>query len=390
MNLKNFLIGLLIFSLVIISAVIGGVVGGSFSAARLENEISTLKTQPSNTAVLNNPTQPGTQKLVVSQTDVETTITSVIEQVKSSVVTVVGVVNGQLTFFGQSADQQVSGSGIILTADGTIVTNNHVIEGTNDLYVILQDGTHLKAKVISSDMFADLAVLKVEGKMPGVARLGNSDLLKPGETVIAIGSPLGDFRNSVTVGVVSATGRSIDTGNGYQLENLIQTDAAINSGNSGGPLVNLAGEIIGINTLVVRGDATGSNAIAEGLGFAIPSNTADMIITQIIQKGYFARPNLGVTVQIINPRIASVYSLPVQWGAYITNVNSSGPAAKSGLLRGDIIVRIGTTEINENTSYYNALFDYTPNQTVPVEVNRNGQIQTFTIILGEMTAAPSQ
>jgi 2-alkenal reductase len=340
--------------------------------------------------VLNNPTQPGTQKLVVSQTDVETTITSVIEQVKSSVVTVVGVVNGQLTFFGQSADQQVSGSGIILTADGTIVTNNHVIEGTNDLSVILQDGTHLKAKVISSDMFADLAVLKVEGKMPGVARLGNSDLLKPGETVIAIGSPLGDFRNSVTVGVVSATGRSIDTGNGYQLENLIQTDAAINSGNSGGPLVNLAGEIIGINTLVVRGDATGSNAIAEGLGFAIPSNTADMIITQIIQKGYFARPNLGVTVQIINPRIASVYSLPVQWGAYITNVNSSGPAAKSGLLRGDIIVRIGTTEINENTCYYNALFDYTPNQTVPVEVNRNGQIQTFTIILGEMTAAPSQ
>ncbi len=126
--------------------------------------------------------------------------------------------------------------------------------------------------------------------MPAVARLGNSDLLKPGETVIAVGSPLGDFRNSVTLGVVSATGRSIDTGDGYTLEDMIQTDAAINSGNSGGPLVNLAGEVIGVNTLVVRGDSSGGNAIAEGLGFAIPANTVSTVTNQIIQKGYFLPP----------------------------------------------------------------------------------------------------
>ena len=172
------------------------------------------------------------------------------------------------------------------------------------LSVILADGTSLPADLTGTDQFADLAVLKVSGKMPAVAALGNSDQLKPGETVIAIGSPLGSFRNTVTVGVVSATGRSMDTGNGYQMENMIQTDAAINQGNSGGPLVDLAGEVIGINTMIVRGNGY-SSAVAEGLGFSIPANTARTVADQIIQKGYFARPDLGIQSVDVVPSIAS-------------------------------------------------------------------------------------
>ncbi len=154
----------------------------------------------------------------VNNTTVDTTITAVVEQVEPAVVTVVGTISGTSSFFGTTPDQEVSGSGIIVTEDGYIITNNHVVEGTKSLSVIFNDGTERPAKLINQDIFADLAVVKIEGNVPGVAKFGNSDLLKPGETVIAIGSPLGTFRNSVTVGVVSATGRSIDSGNGYTME----------------------------------------------------------------------------------------------------------------------------------------------------------------------------
>ncbi len=291
-----------------------------------------------------------------------------------------------MTFFGASADQQVSGSGIIVSADGYILTNNHVVESTNQLNVILNDGAELPARLISTDVFADLAVIKVEGQMPAVVTLGNSDQLKPGETVIAIGSPLGDFRNSVTVGVISATGRTLDTGNGYQMENLIQTDAAINQGNSGGPLVNLAGEVVGINTLVVRGSGV-SSTVAEGLGFAIPSNTAQVIAEQIIQTGHFARPYLGVQAQTINPQIAARYNLPVQWGAYITQVATNSPADAAGLQAGDIITRIGDQQLGENTSYVNALFTYSPNQSVTVEYYRGNQSHQVTVTLGTASSS---
>ena len=272
---KAAVIAAIIF-LVFGSAVLGAFIGGSYIYARLNDQEATPQEIRSV-----EETHPVGQ-ILVSSSDINTLITDVVEKAEPSVVKVVGVIPGQQTFFGMSDDQQVSGSGFIITADGYIITNNHVVDGTNQVIVILSDGTSMPAKIISTDIFADLAVLKVEGKMPGVAILGDSDILKPGESVIAIGSPLGDFRNSVTVGVISATGRTLDTGNGYEMENLIQTDAAINSGNSGGPLVNLAGEVIGINTLVVRGDGMGS-AIAEGLGFAIPSNTARLITEQIIQ-----------------------------------------------------------------------------------------------------------
>jgi serine protease Do len=226
-------------------------------------------------------------------------------------------------------------------------------------------------------------VLKTEGNMPGVAVLGDSDRLKPGETVIAIGSPLGeDLRNSVTMGVVSALDRSLENSNGYKMENLIQTDAAINNGNSGGPLVNLAGEVIGVNTYIVRGSST--SAIAEGLGFAIPSNTVQLVSQQIITKGHFARPYIGVSVQQIDPSIAQRYNLPVEWGAYVRQISASSPAANAGITEGDIIIRIGDKVLDEKTQFVNALFSYQPGDVVEVEVVRNTQKMTFKVTLTEM------
>jgi len=199
--------------------------------------------------------------------------------------------------------------------------------------------------------------------------------------VIAIGSPLGNFKNTVTVGVVSATGRSIDTGNGYQIEDLIQTDAAINHGNSGGPLVNLAGEVIGINTLIVRN--TGSGDVAEGLGFAIPVNTAQAVAQQIIQKGYFARPYLGISFQPINPDIALRYNLPSQWGVYITRVSSGSPASQAGLQEGDIITKVGNVKLDETHSYVNTLFTFKPSDQINLEVVRGNETVQVQVTLGE-------
>ena len=385
MKTRTILFILSAFVLVFLSATFGGWVGAawviSHSSQNLNEkaEIPSPNTPPALTA--------STNKLIISQTEIQTTITDVVTKTEPSVVTVVGVISGGLTFYGAASDQQVSGSGFIISSNGYIVTNNHVVENANELYVILNDGTQLPATLVSRDVFSDLAVLKVDGNMPAVARLGNSDLLKPGETVIAIGSPLGNFLNSVTVGVVSATGRSLDSGNGYQLENMIQTDAAINSGNSGGPLVNLAGEVIGVNTLVVRGDVSSGNAIAEGLGFAIPSNSVSLVSDQIIQKGYFARPFLGVQIQAINPRLASLYDLLVQWGAYVTRLDRSGPAAQAGILTGDIITKIGDKQIDEKNSYYNALFNYSPSQSVPIEILRGKNVLTLNVVLAEMNPA---
>jgi 2-alkenal reductase len=192
---------------------------------------------------------------------------------------------------------------------------------------------------------------------------------------------LGDFKNTVTVGVVSATGRSIDTGQGYQIEDLIQTDAAINQGNSGGPLVNLAGEVIGINTLIVRN--SGSGTVAEGLGFAIPINTAQAVAEQIMQKGYISRPYLGISFQAITPDIAAAYNLPVQWGVYISKVATNSPASQADLQRGDIITSIGGVSLDETHSYINILFTYKPGDQVTVEFVRNGKAHQVQVTLGE-------
>jgi len=376
---------LLLFVLAIIllggSALFGAIAGGFIVYRLVSQEQSVIVVTPSPSTVEVIPATSNTQTLTVNTTDVETAITQAVQNVGPSVVTVVATIPGQQTFFGPTGDETSTGSGIFISSDGYILTNNHVIEGANQYQVIYAEGSQQDATLVGTDQYSDLAVLKVTSTVPAVATLGNSDALNPGETVIAIGSPLGDFKNTVTVGVVSATGRSIDTGLGYSIDGLIQTDAAINQGNSGGPLVNLAGEVIAINTLMVRNSGTGT--VAEGLGFAIPINTARAVSEQIIQKGYVSRPYLGISYQPITPRVAAIYRLPVQYGVYITDVAANSPASQAGLQVGDIITGIDNTSLDETHAYINTLFQYSAGDMVTLTIMRNGSQNQVQVTLGE-------
>jgi serine protease Do len=334
-------------------------------------------------AISSAPAVTPASSLQIETTDIETTVTQAVAQVGPAVVTVVGTIPGQMTFFGPTGDQTVSGSGVFISPEGYILTNNHVVEGAQQVSIILSDGSQQQADIVGSDLYADLAVLKTEVIPPAVVTLGNSDVLRPGESVIAIGSPLGDFKNTVTVGVISATGREIDSGQGYLIEGLIQTDAAINQGNSGGPLVNLAGQVVGVNTLVVRSSNSGD--VAEGLGFAIPINAARAVAEQIMQKGYFARPYLGIRYQSITPQVARAYNLSVEWGVYITDVVSGSPAAKAGLQPDDILTQIGDNPIDETHPYINSLFQHSPSDVVTIKYVRGRQQLQTQVTLGEST-----
>jgi serine protease Do len=376
---------LLIFALAIVvigGAALFGAMAGGVVVYRLmsQQQIATLPT-PSPSTVEPLPATNTTSTLVVNSTDVETAVTQAVQSTGPAVVTVVATIPGQNTFFGFTGDSTSTGSGIFIASDGYILTNNHVIEGANQYQVVYADGTQHDATLVGTDQYSDLAVLKVSDSVPSVAKLGNSDALNPGETVIAIGSPLGDFKNTVTVGVVSATGRSIDSGYGYTIDGLIQTDAAINQGNSGGPLVNLAGEVIAINTLIIR--SSGSGTVAEGLGFAIPINTARAVSEQLIQKGHVSRPYLGISYQPITPRVSAIYRLPVQYGVYITDVATNSPASQAGLQVGDIITSIDQTTLDETHAYINTLFQYSAGDKVTLTVNRNGKSIEVQVTLGE-------
>lgn len=380
MSWKKIIYFLLVMVIAAGSALTGALAGGAavYTAVGRKQAGNPSITIP---ALSNSNNNTPAQTLVLNSTDVETAITQSVRKVGPAVVTIVGTIPGQMTFFGQTGDQTVSGSGFFISDKGYILTNNHVVEGTKEVNIILSDGTEEKAALVGTDPYSDIAILKSEGNVPAVAKLGNSDLLKPGESVIAIGSPLGNFKNTVTVGVVSATGRSIETGQGYQVEDLIQTDAAINQGNSGGPLVNLAGEVIGINNMIVRG--SGSGTVAEGLGFAIPVNTAQAVANQIIDHGYFSRPFMGISYQAISPEIASAYNLPAKWGAYVTKVADGSPASKAGLQADDIIISIDGIKMDETHNYLNVLYTYKPGDKVSLGVMRDGKEIALKITLGE-------
>jgi 2-alkenal reductase len=380
---RNRIVYILLVVLLAGTAALGGAAVGGVVVYHTVSRVqpaSLADTAPSAQVIQASNNNPP-QTLVINTTDIETTITQAVQKIGPAVVTVVGTLPSQMSPFGQTGDQKVSGSGVFISQTGYILTNNHVIDGVKDVMVILSDGSQERATIVGADRYSDIAVLKTDGKVPAVASLGNSDVLNPGETVIAIGSPLGDFKNTVTVGVVSATGRSIDTGQGYTVDGLIQTDAAINQGNSGGPLVNLAGEVIAINTLIVRN--SGSGTVAEGLGFAIPANTAQAVAEQIIQNGYISRPYMGVNFQPVTPDIASAYHLPVQWGAYVTDVSLNSPASKAGLRQGDIITSIGSITLDGTHSFINTLFSFKPGDQIKVVLMRSGNSQEAQMTLGE-------
>jgi serine protease Do len=227
----------------------------------------------------------------------------------------------------QNRTVQGAGSGVIIAADGTILTNNHVVEGAKEVAVTLADQREFKARIVGRDPKTDLAVLKIDaGKDLPVASLGDSNQLKVGDWVLAIGNPFG-LDHTVTAGIVSAKGRVIGAG---PYDDFIQTDASINPGNSGGPLFNMKGEVVGINTAILPN--------GQGIGFAIPVNTAKPLIPQLLAKGEVTRGYLGVNIQSITPDLAAALQLKERKGALVADVVSGGPAAKAGIRRGDVIV----------------------------------------------------
>jgi 2-alkenal reductase len=288
----------------------------------------------------------------------------------SAVVTVVNYLdtNSQQGAFG--AIPQASGSGVIVDARGYIVTNNHVVANQRSLEVVFSDGKKATATLVGTDPFSDLAVLKVDAEVPAVASWGDSDTLEPGQPVVAIGSALGDYQNSVTAGVVSQVHRDIKDADSTALRDLIQTDAAINHGNSGGPLLDIEGNVIGINVAVVRN--TGVGDVAEGLGFAIPSNTARAVVDQIINNGTVSRPFIGITYQMINERLAGAENLARDHGILVSEVSPGTPADKAGITPGSIITKFEGVELNEDNTLMELLMERKVGDTVTLTVLEPG------------------
>jgi 2-alkenal reductase len=302
-----------------------------------------------------------------------------VDRAGPAVVTVINHLAGSAGLGGNAGT--ASGSGVIISEQGYIVTNNHVIDGAASLEVIFADGSQAPAALVGTDPFADIAVVRVDLPVPSVAAWGDSSVLASGDTVIAIGSPLGDFANTVTAGVVSATGRSIESDPGFRMEDLIQTDAAINHGNSGGPLVNLEGEIVGINTLVVRGGEAGQS-VAEGLGFAIESARARTVAESIIAQGNYPRPYLGVRWEWVTPDVAGQNGLPATFGAYLSEVSAGGPAAEAGLRTGDIVTGIDGLDFDEDHPFLNRVFEHQPGDRVSLDLLRDGSSLQIEVVLG--------
>lgn len=354
--------------LIILLALVAGFIGGRFGSS-------------SSVTSLSNANSATKQQIVSTEEDV---IASTAETVGKSVVsiTVSSTVEGQ-DFFGfrQSYQQQGAGTGIIISNKGIIITNKHVVAVDADsVSVTLVDGTVLDASVIARDTRNDVAFIKItdtKGKELVPAKLGDSSTLKVGQKVIAIGNALGEFQNTVTSGIVSGYGREITAGDGgssEDLTNLIQTDAAINQGNSGGPLVNLSGEVIGINTAIT------SSASGQSLGFAIPVNDIKAQMASVFEKGKIERPYLGVRYRAIDERYAFVYNLPVQKGAYLapsedgsTAIIKGSPADKAGLEDKDIITKIDDTEIDEKNDLVTILSSKKVGDVVRLTVLRVGK-----------------
>jgi S1-C subfamily serine protease len=328
------------------------------------------------------PTATPDDEAEVTEEQPASSVADIVEAVSGAVVTVINKQHFQgFNTDGTELEPAGTGTGFVISEDGYIVTNNHVVDGSEALEVILADGERVDATLIGFDEFTDLAVVKVDRQMETVVEFGDSGALRPGEEVVAIGSALGDFTNTVTQGVISALGRTLRGGGGPNLENMIQHDAAINPGNSGGPLFTMNGQVVGVNTAVVRQAAPGISA--EGLGFAIPSSTVQEIVGQLIEGGQVVRPFLGITYEPITPRAATAQGLEVQNGVLITELPTGGPAANAGLQVNDIITKLNGEQIDLENPLINMLFQYEPGETIQVEVFRpsTGETLTFDVTL---------
>ncbi len=326
----------------------------------------------------------------------ESVVTRVVKKSTPSVVTV-GIKKTTIVFdpFAQLFDpfniapqqprkrkiEQNIGSGFIVSKNGLIITNKHVVSDTQASYkVITNDNKEYKVEKIYRDPIFDLAILKINASNLKPLELGDSDHLKLGQMAIAIGTALGKFKNTVTVGVISGLGRGIVAGDGMgafseKLDNVIQTDAAINPGNSGGPLLNSAGQVIGVDVAMAAG--------AQNIGFAIPINTVKEVLKTFETTGKFNRPYLGVRYKMISQRLAILNEVPE--GAYVVDVLQGSPAAKAGIQKGDIIIKVNGQPIREkNGGLVRIIQHQKVGQTIKVEVWRNGKTKDLSVLLEEV------
>ena len=360
--------GLGLIATILLSALVGALVGAAVTvllAPRL------IKVTPSGNAVVA-PLGPINNNLTE-----ESAVINVAAQAGTAVVEIKTTVSSPDQFVQQ--EEHGIGSGFIVQSDGYIVTNNHVVENAKQLQVILRDqGKPYDARVIGTSPDDDVAVIKIEAQGLPTLSWGDSNALKVGQLAIAIGSPLGQ-QNSVTKGVISAVHRSIQipdpsTGNTEDILNAIQTDAQINPGNSGGPLLNSAGQVIGINFALEQAQA------GPGLGFALDGNTARDIANQLITTGHVNRPYLGVTYESLDETAAAANSLVV--GALVTNLTAGSPADKGGVRIRDVITKVNDQAIDDQHPLRDVLRQFAPGTRVSITVYRNGRSQTLPVTLG--------
>lgn len=315
----------------------------------------------------------------------EENVASIAEKVSPSVVSIVTTVQSRDVFgtsYGEGA-----GTGIVVSKDGYIMTNNHVIDGASDVEIVMSDGTtYDDVTVIGNDPLNDVAFLKIEGvDNLTPATLGDSSSVRIGQRVVTIGNALGQYQNTVTSGIISGTGRPVTASSGdgtstETLTDLIQTDAAINSGNSGGPMVNAAGQVIGINTAVASD--------ANGIGFAIPINATKGVLASVLENGAVEKAYIGVQFTDITPDVASEYNLPVSRGAYVavergSAVATNGPADDAGIEDGDIIVSVDGKQVGEQGSLSSLIGEHRPGDTVELGVVRGDKELTISVTLGQ-------
>ncbi len=334
----------------------------------------------------------------------DSSVISAVKKVSSSVVSVMYTKNVTVTNpfsfgFGFSnpqqytQEQQGGGTGFVISSDGLIATNKHVadVEGA-EYSVITQDGQKYSAKVVAKDSANDFAILKIDAKNLPVVEYGDSDSLEIGQRVIAIGNALGEFQNSVTVGVLSGKERSLtatdsSNGNSEELEGLLQADAAINEGNSGGPLVNTKGQVIGINT------ATASKDQSEGIGFAIPINMIKSAVDSYNKNGKIVRAYLGVSTMTVDQKIAALKGMKESKGALVVGGNNiaavakDSPAEKAGVKEGDVILKVNSDEIAQGKSLRRVLSKYQPKEEVTLTILRGNDKIEVKATLGETTAS---
>lgn len=317
----------------------------------------------------------------------ESNIAAIAEKVGPSVVSIVTKSQAQ-SYYG-TVDQEGAGTGIIVSSDGYVMTNNHVIENSTDVSIVDSEGVAFDdVTVVGRDPLNDVAFLKINSdKTFKPATLGNSSTIRIGQQVVAIGNALGQYSNTVTSGIISGVGRPVtaEAGNGQteSLTDLIQTDASINPGNSGGPLLNMAGQVIGINTAIAQD--------ANGIGFSIPINSTKGVLEGVLKTGKVSRAYLGVNYLSITPEVAKEYNLTVKDGAYVNTasglaVASGSPAEKAGLKSGDVITKINNETLGKQGSLSSIIGQYKPGDKVTVTYVRDGKEQTTEVIFGTYSA----